>query len=683
MTYSRQDLTAVGAVDGACVLGVGGRMIGWRIGREMRELRGALAAIAGRLAEAVPDSQRGAEMRDALRSGRTRVLRIALTGPAGVSVTALAAAIAQRPGLLPVELPAKSAPVIRLHFGRPGGPRSGAIAHLFDNGDWRAIRELRPAGLPDAVTAVDPEGLHRQVEEMRTRAFMRLGDDFHALLGQTLRIDTPTPGALARFVGIDPDQPGADSVRERARFADMTREVEIFLEPGPFDVPVTLVVTPGIDRDFPVRACRTADALADADLCVAALPGARALSQPDRALLDWLTERFADRLVVFLDRSDPSAAGGARADARALQGAVARHCLAGPGAAAVGVHLGATSEASEALVALAGRGEPLEAEARLSASGVPALAGDLAQLAFWRVAVPEAEGATDTLRRIARQQIAGMERQIALIVANLVPDPDSADGEAWFAAAVARLDEARTAAFDEIETRMSDLWAQLRADALKTVRTVTHEAAAAAVDGPVTEIFSLRLRRALDSLIRRHRSGLAEPMQAAARAMSGVAEELGAEPTRDLAPQILSFDTDKAMAGLVGLDDAEAIRRLNRGPSQRRADDLQRQALGPAIQALEVVIEATTLALKTAACEALDTLLEANVEHLAHHQTLAGKSERLDRLEASLIACIEADEILGAMARALAGEPARPMRALPAPSGGSGRAQDPSDTSRS
>ncbi|MGF1445071.1 MAG: hypothetical protein ACFBRM_02590 [Pikeienuella sp.] len=615
----------------------------WEIGSEAAEFRAALLSLGGALAGALPNP-RGADLAATVRDLQTRLFRIAIVGRPGSGASALAAVLGLRPGLLPREMPEKSAMVLRLHFGRPGGPRTGGFAHFFDQELWSEIpRDPGRLAGPMGVAAREALALKlkRHVEEMRTRAFMRFGDGFTPLLGETQRIDEVTGLGLCRYLGLDPAESASRSnlPSERGRYADLTREIELFLEPGPFALPVSLVVTPGVDPAFPVRDERTSGCLADADLCIAVLSGDAPLAEEDRRLIERLFERTGGRLVVMLDCC--GAATNRRADPRMLHRAVSAHCARLDPSAPPAVAIGSASAAAVALDRLAMAetdADAQEARRAIAASGLPSLAATIGERLFWQSALPAEAAIAADLVAGGRRALASLEREIANLTKKSTPAPDTEEGQAWQADLCTRLSQIEAEARGLLEPRLSGLWAQLRSEAINNLRAVVKETAAAARAAAGSLPLSVALRSALEDILRRHRSGLSEAVQDARDRMSRLIAEVGAEPPRGQVAGGLPIDLDAALVPLADLDRHEAVRRLNMGLSGG-SEEGQRQAMGPALAALEKVVEQTTLALSMAVREALAAHRESHEAALAEHQNAAGKSGRVTMLEEARAVC--------------------------------------------
>ncbi len=620
----------------------GAAALPWRIGDEAAEHRAALLALAEALAEALPAGH-DAPVRAAVAELRARMLSVVAVGLPGAGTTELLGALGQVPGLLPALVPPKSAPVVRLQFARPGGPRAGGYVRFFGTSEWERLAaepgRMRPELGAEARAALG-QRLGRLVEEMRTRAYMRLGDRFRALTGEGCRLESATPKEIARYLGAEGLVPDGAPVPERARYADMTRELDLFFPGPPFALPVSLEAAPGIDPDFPIREERSAECLAGADLVLAVVSGDAPLGAETRAALSRLVAEHRGRIAVFVDVTGRKAAGQ-RADPRALLRAVSEHCArAAEGAegaegAEVPVLLGASTAASRALGDLAAAADPARAAAareRLAASGLPALARRLNDLLFWGPALGEAARVAARLEAHAAEEIAALSRDLSIIRGGVGAGPDR---EARFAAAAEALAEAERRAAAALDTGLSGLWAELRAEALRALR----EEAKAVLESGADALDALprRLRAACEALLGRHRQALSDALAEGRAEMAAALAGIGAEPPAEGGLARLSVDLHAVLAPIAETAEAERAASAGRAPP-RRGEEGQRRLISPYLQTVEKVVDATTLALSAAAREALSGLGEAHRAHLARYATAAGKADRIDRMEAALAA---------------------------------------------
>ncbi|TMV05588.1 hypothetical protein FGK63_16215 [Ruegeria sediminis] len=213
-----------------------------------------------------------------------------------------------------------------MHFGHPSGRTNGAEFHFFDNRQWQALiaegEELRNM-FPDDEDSYKREMIEEQVEAMKTRARLRLGDQYEDLLGQTHDFDAVTSDDLARYVcaGDDPDEtdehdPGSD----RGLYSDITRKAEVYFDLGHFPFPLTVTDTPGVNDPLLIREEISRQYLKEADFFVVVLSAHQALSQADLKLFRLMQALELGQIVVFINRVDEL--GGGPEDAAKVRAGV-------------------------------------------------------------------------------------------------------------------------------------------------------------------------------------------------------------------------------------------------------------------------------------------------------------------------------------------------------------------------
>lgn len=640
------------------------------------EHRACLLTLAERLVAALPEETAGAA-REIVRGLRARAVRIVVTGLPGPHKARVFNALAGRPGLLPERPPAKSAIATRLHFARPGGPEKGAMFHFFDAAEWAEIAtgggRLRPGLATGALDALRCR-LAREVEEMRTRAYMRLGDAFHQHLGQGRRIEDLTESALAHVYGAEPRDGGRAG--GRGRYADMTREAQIFLGAGPFALPVSVTDSPGMDPDFALREERTAMLLDEADLCVHVVAADAPLGSADREALGLVLRRMAGRVAVFLERRDDTAgeaaAGGgapapARVDPVALREAVAAIC-------------GQAASGQEVPVLLG----------RTGAGDVADLLRVLDALMFWGPALALHGAAAATLADLARSGQAAHARDIRIIRGRYGADGgiDTEAERIRVEASGHELERAFARARDGLDADLSGLWTAARSEAIAALRQEAKAQADAWCGPPVTGTeaggdaaagtgqaqagaepagapaappvvgLAVPMRERLGTLLLRWRAQTIEATETARAALAAVLEEAGVPPciggaSDGLAALELSETLDPlALAEDRSVDlTASLARRMG-------AAAVQRALAGPFLAQVEATVEAATLALGRAARETLDRLHRQAAEELLANARAASRANRLAELEGAEAACVALAERLEAFRKAGEGQEA-------------------------
>jgi signal recognition particle receptor subunit beta len=240
---------------------------------------------------------------DAIDRLDEQVFRIAVVGQIKSGKSSFINAFTRQPRLLPTDVTPWTTTVTHLHFGEPR-PETGAAAFQFfsaaewndlANGDER-IRELTQRLDPNFA----PELLRQHIEAMKQRAVMRLGSDFADLLGSAHHFEGFDSDMLARYL-CSGDFAAQSTV---GKYADITKQADLFFEGGPFAFPVTLTDTPGTNDPFLIRDEITRRSLECADLYVVVLTARQPLSDADVNLMRLMHGLNSDRIIVFINRID-------------------------------------------------------------------------------------------------------------------------------------------------------------------------------------------------------------------------------------------------------------------------------------------------------------------------------------------------------------------------------------------
>ncbi|MCA0928347.1 dynamin family protein [Ruegeria profundi] len=202
-----------------------------------------------------------------------------------------------------------------MHFGHPSGRTSGAEFHFFDNRQWQALiaegEELRNM-FPDDEDSYKREMIEEQVEAMKTRAKLRLGESYKHLLGQHHDLDNLNSDDLARYVcaGDDPTDEGAyDPGSDRGLYSDITRKAEVYFDIGHFPYPLTVTDTPGVNDPLLIREEISRQYLKESDFFVVVLSAHQALSRADLKLFRLMQALELGQIVVFINRVDELGGG--------------------------------------------------------------------------------------------------------------------------------------------------------------------------------------------------------------------------------------------------------------------------------------------------------------------------------------------------------------------------------------
>ncbi len=239
---------------------------------------------------------------------RKSVAGVSVIGQVKAGKTSLLNGFMGKPEFLPSDVNPWTAVVTNMYFGNPDGPEDGGRFTFFDDTQWKkfASREGRLAELAGSIpgSSYDLSDISAEVEEMRKRAEMRLGEQFQQLLGKSHRFSSINTDILARYIcaGDDPEQLVKNPVM--GRFADITREASIYFGKERFGYPLRLIDTPGLNDPLLIREEITLQCLEHSDIFVLVLSAHQAFSSADMYLLRVLNALRLDRLVVFVNRCD-------------------------------------------------------------------------------------------------------------------------------------------------------------------------------------------------------------------------------------------------------------------------------------------------------------------------------------------------------------------------------------------
>ncbi|WP_170574249.1 dynamin family protein [Ruegeria atlantica] len=207
-----------------------------------------------------------------------------------------------------------------MHFGHPSGRTTGAEFHFFDNRQWQALiaegEELRNM-FPDDEDSYKREMIEEQVEAMKTRAQLRLGESYKHLLGQHHDLDELNSDDLARYVcaGDDPTEKGEhDPGSDRGLYSDITRKAEVYFDIGHFPFPLTVTDTPGVNDPLLIREEISRQYLRESDFFVVVLSAHQALSRADLKLFRLMQALELGQIVVFINRVDELGGGAEDAE---------------------------------------------------------------------------------------------------------------------------------------------------------------------------------------------------------------------------------------------------------------------------------------------------------------------------------------------------------------------------------
>jgi hypothetical protein len=284
------------------------------IGKSASDRIGALRTLVSR----IPDGG-SAECATLLGTVERKLEEVGCTlsivGQVKAGKSTLINALTEVGELLPTEVNPWTAVITNLHFGRPGHAPGTAEFALFSEEEWARMltgdEETRKLA-QDFLPGYDPEILKEQVRAMQANARARLGEMYHHLLGRTHRFSKVDRATLDRYVCAGD---GADGEVVAGRLSGITKSADIYLAPGPFALPVTVVDTPGINDPFLVRDEITTGHLKTADVSLVAISAHQPMNEADIALLRMLARQSARKVVVFVNRCDELGLGITRVPA--------------------------------------------------------------------------------------------------------------------------------------------------------------------------------------------------------------------------------------------------------------------------------------------------------------------------------------------------------------------------------
>lgn len=236
-------------------------------------------------------------------------VRISVVGQVKAGKSTLINVLSGAEGLLPTEVNPWTAVITNLHFGHVDKPHVGGVFQLFSEDEWQRMlegdKETRDLA-ENLLPGFDSTILIEQVEEMQENARKRLGSLYKHLLGKSHKFNSITPEILERYVSAGhQDQAGEmDESANAGRFSGITKSAEVFLERGPFSIPITVSDTPGINDPFLVRDEITTTSFRDTDIFIVAVSIHQALGAADMALLKMLSRHSGKATVIFVNRID-------------------------------------------------------------------------------------------------------------------------------------------------------------------------------------------------------------------------------------------------------------------------------------------------------------------------------------------------------------------------------------------
>ena len=282
------------------------------------ELKSAMAEIAecGRMLLRLTKPPLSDRIRLLLDHLDGMATRIAVVGQIKAGKSSFINALARRPDFLPTHVNPWTAVPTKLYFGVEDKPAKGAFFEFFSADEWgrRSQAITLPVGRASQAERSDPRETERAEQR---RAALRIGDQFHHLLGYAHRYESISPKVLAHYLCAGPTVSSQSRDPQAGRFADITKLAHIYLPMEPFSVPTVLVDTPGLNDPSFVRLRTTQNVLEHADIYIVVLTASQPMGLADITLLKRLRGLEKRRILVFINRIDELAGG--ITDAKAVE----------------------------------------------------------------------------------------------------------------------------------------------------------------------------------------------------------------------------------------------------------------------------------------------------------------------------------------------------------------------------
>ncbi len=260
------------------------------IGGELHHLIDALAQ-SGRELHGISDATLAAHVKQALDHIAAISCRIAVVGQVKAGKSSFINALMQRGELLPTHVNPWTAVATKLHFGAPGKPVTGCDFTFFSEEEWAALGR----------SEIDEDD---GSAEMKSRAEVRLGEQFHHLLGRSHFYQSVQAGILENYLCAGPPVDEISRAIKPGRYADITKSANVYFPLPPLAVPAILIDTPGTNNSTHLRHRITREIIEGADIYIVVLTARQPLASSDIGLLKLLKVLEKKRIIVFINRVD-------------------------------------------------------------------------------------------------------------------------------------------------------------------------------------------------------------------------------------------------------------------------------------------------------------------------------------------------------------------------------------------
>jgi len=221
--------------------------------------------------------------------------------------TSLVNCMIGRPDLLPTDVNPWTSVVTSLHMSpEPIASETRARFCFFEENEWdRLIAGGGRIGELANRAGADEElaKIRAQVEQMRQKSKLRLGDRFELLLGQQHEYGYFDHELVERYVCLGDDFDDSAS-KQQGRFADITRSADLFFHQPALPIRLCIRDTPGVNDTFMMREQITIRAIRDSRICVVVLSAHQALSSTDLALVRLISNVKSNEVIIFVNRID-------------------------------------------------------------------------------------------------------------------------------------------------------------------------------------------------------------------------------------------------------------------------------------------------------------------------------------------------------------------------------------------